>query len=66
MKKLLMYISLLSLIGCDQGISGEQAASDAPAAKGELEARFSFCLNGQPSKHRPTFFAAAVGERGHH
>ena len=38
MKKLLMYISLLSLIGCDQGISGEQAASDAPAEKGELEA----------------------------
>ena len=38
MKKFLMYISLLSLIGCDQGISGEQAASDAPAAKGELAA----------------------------
>ena len=36
MKKFLMYISLLSLIGCDQGISGEQTASDAPAAKGEL------------------------------
>ena len=37
MKKLLMYIGLLSLIGCDQGISGEQAASNTSAAKGELE-----------------------------